>query len=131
MSVVMLIDDDPLQARLITDNLETLGHHVLWSRQSWDGLLEIYRVRPDLIILDAAVPQWQEFLTLLRALRGMRTTPLLLIASRCPSQSEMKSLAVAAFLRKHFDAQTLVEHIQHLLTSVRDSSFQARQGLEL
>ena len=50
MACVVLIDGDPLQARLIVDNLATVGHVVLWARQSWDGLLLIHQSQPDLVI---------------------------------------------------------------------------------
>jgi DNA-binding response OmpR family regulator len=115
MAIVVLIDGDPLQARLVVDNLGTVGHVVLWARQSWDGLLLIHRVRPDLVIIDSAVPQYFEMLTILRMMRGLSHLPLLMIASRRPPSYYLKKLAIAACIDKHFDAETLVQQVQHLV----------------
>lgn len=112
MSRVVLIDGDPLQARLIVDNLGTVGHVVLWARQSWDGLLLIHRVWPDLVIADSAVPQCFEMLAILRTMRGLRRVPLLLIASRRPPKLYVKKLAITDCIDRHFDAEALVQQVQ-------------------
>lgn len=112
MSRVVLIDDDPLQARLIVDNLGTVGHVVVWARHSWDGLLLIHRVRPDLVIADSAVLQCCEMLTILREMRSLRQMPLLLIASRRPPKSTIKQLLIADWIDRHFDAEMLVQQVQ-------------------
>lgn len=118
MALVVLIDADPLQARLITDNLESVGHHVVWAHQGWDGLLSIHRLRPDLIVVDSGVQQWNEVLKVLRKMRGHEAIPAVLIAPRCPPQYELRRLAVAACLAKHFDAQQLVECVQEILRPI-------------
>jgi DNA-binding response OmpR family regulator len=115
MAIVVLIDGDPLQARLIVDNLGTVGHVVLWARQSWDGLLLTHQVRPDLLIIDSAVPQCFEMLTMLRTMRGLSRLPLLMIANRRPPSYYVKKLALAACIDRHFDAETLVQQVQQLV----------------
>lgn len=115
MACVVLIDGDPLQARLIVDNLATVGHVVLWARQSWDGLLLIHRSQPDLVIVDSTVPQCFEMLTILRTMRGLRRVPVLLIASRRPPKAHVKKLAIADWIASHFDAETLVQQVQAVI----------------
>lgn len=115
MACVVLIDGDPLQARLIVDNLGTIGHAVLWSRQSWDGLVLIHRSRPELVIVDSAVPQCFEMLTILRAMRGLHRVPLLLIACRRPPKAYVKQLAIADWIARHFDAESLVQQVQAVI----------------
>lgn len=115
MALIVLIDGDPLQARLITDNLGTLGHIVQRATGSWDGLILAHRIRPDLIMVDCGIAQWSEFLTLARTMRGLSRTPILLIASRCPPQYFLRKLAVAGCIAKHFDAAVLVQQVEHLL----------------
>ena len=118
MALVVLIDADPLQARLITDNLESVGHHVVWAHQVWDALLSIHRLRPDLLVIDSGVPQWNEVLKVLRKMRGLETIPVMLIAARCPTQYELRRLAVTACMDKHFDAQQLVDCVEGILRPV-------------
>jgi DNA-binding response OmpR family regulator len=112
MSIVVLIDGDPLQARLVVDNLRTIGHVVLWAQQAWDGLLLIHRIRPDLVITDSAVPQCFDVLTLLRAMRGLSRLPLLLITSHRPPNSCLKKLGISGCIDKHLDAEQLVQQVQ-------------------
>ncbi len=115
MAVIVLLDDDPLQARLIIDNLETMGHKVLWAQQSWEALLTVHRMRPDLVLMECAVPQWVEFLTLLRALQGCCKTPVLLICAYRPPRSLLKQLGIVSCIDKSFSAETLVEQVQGII----------------
>lgn len=115
MSIVVLLDGDPLQARLIADNLSTVGHTVLWVRHGLEGLVLIHRVRPDLVLADIAVPDCFEVLTLLRALRGLEQTPLLLLASCGPPQYRQQKLAIGGWINKHLDADELIQQVQRIL----------------
>lgn len=115
MAIVALLDRDPLQARVVIDNLEAMGHLVLWSRHEWESLLAIHRVHPDLIIVDCAVPQWHDFVTVLRKLHGQRHIPLMLIATRQPPRYYLRKLMVAACLERHYDAEVLAQLVQRLL----------------
>jgi DNA-binding response OmpR family regulator len=119
MAIVALLDRDPLQARVITDNLEAMDHTVLWSRHEWEALLAIHRVHPDLIIVDCALPQWYEFVTVLRKMHGQRFIPLILIAAHRPPPYYLRKLTVAACLDRHFDAEALAQLVQHLLIEHR------------
>jgi DNA-binding response OmpR family regulator len=114
MAVTLLIDDDPLQARLIIDNLSMTGHKVLWTRQCWESLLTVHSVRPDLVLVDCAVPQWVELLTLLRAIRNFSKTPVLLVCVRRPSHYYLKKLDIASCIDKPFSAEALVEQVQRI-----------------
>jgi DNA-binding response OmpR family regulator len=115
MGIVVLLDGDALRARLINDNLATVGHVVLWANQSWDGLLLIHRVRPNLIIVDSGLSGYTELLKLVRAMRGLERAPLLLLASRQPAQYDVQKFALAGWIHKHFDAEDLVQQVQRTL----------------
>lgn len=116
MAMIALLDDDPLQARLIIDNLTMMNYNVLWAQQCWEGLLIVHRVRPDLVLLDCAVPQWIEFVTMLRALRGFRKIPVLLICANRPPSSLCKKLGIVGYIEKSFSAETLVEQVQQVIS---------------
>ncbi|WP_026369876.1 response regulator [Kallotenue papyrolyticum] len=115
MAIVLLLDRDPLQTRVIGHNLESLGHHVLCAQQEWEGLVAINRVHPDLVVLDCSLPRWRELLRLLRKLQGCQTTPLLLIAPHCPPRYYLRKFTVGAWLHRHFAAEELVCAVQTLL----------------
>ena len=115
MRIVVLLDADALRARLINDNLATVGHVVLWSSQSWEGLLLANRVRPNLMIVDSTLPGYTDLLQLLRAMRGLDRVPLLVIASRQPPQYLVQKFALAGWIDSHFDAERLVQQVQSVL----------------
>jgi DNA-binding response OmpR family regulator len=115
MALIVLIDGDPLQARLVIDNLKSVGHTVLWTTDGWDGLLLAHRVRPNLLIVDCGVAQWTELLTLLRAMRSLRKTPLALITLRRPPEHLLRKWSIATCINRHLDAEALVTTVQQLL----------------
>ena len=115
MAVIVLITDDVPQGRMIRDNLWPIGHEVLWSYQPWDGVLLAHRVRPDLIIIDCALPRVREALTLLRAVRGLATTPLLLIATQRLPRYYLEKLAVSDCIGQPLDAELFVQQVQRVI----------------
>jgi DNA-binding response OmpR family regulator len=123
MPVILLIDEDPLEARLIVDHLMLSDHVPLWAGESWDGLVMYRRVRPDLIIMAAPTPKALEWLQMLRLMRGTSTTPVLLIADRCPSQYYLAKLDVADCLVKPVDTEVLLQQVHNVL---RQSAFNRR-----
>lgn len=116
MAVVVLIDDDPLQARLIIDNLGADEHIVVWVQRSWEGLLLTYQLRPDLLLLDCGVAQWHELLLLMRSIPSLDDLPRILITNQHPSAYYLKKFGVVDCLDRHLDAETLVQQVQQVLT---------------
>lgn len=121
MAVTVLVDDDALQARVISDNLQMNGHIVLWERTSWTALLVAHRVRPDLIIVDSAVPQTVEFMKLVRMIRGLNRVSLFVIASRRLPQYYLSKLGVSGSIDKPFDAAGLVQEIERSIHPAQES----------
>lgn len=115
MAVILLIDNDPLQSRLVTDNLRLSGHAVLCAKQEWEGLWLSYSVRPDLIIIGSTPSRSVEILTLLRAMRGLAKTPVLLITSDQLSMYHLTKLGVASCVDKSIDPEVLLQHTHRLI----------------
>lgn len=115
MGLIVLIDGDPLEARLVIDNLKSVGHTVLWTTDGWEGLLLAHRVRPDMLIVEGSVAQWTELLTLVRAMRSLRKTPLALITLRCPPEHLLRKWNIATCIDRHLDAEALVTTVQEVL----------------
>lgn len=118
MAVICLLDDDPLQARVIVDNLQAMGHSVVWARHGWDALLLTRRVHPNLVLVDCATAQWLELLTILRTIRGFDTTPLVLLCAHYPPRYYLKKLGVVCTISKPFSAALLLEQVCGALHSV-------------
>ena len=115
MAAIVLISHDVHHARMILDKLRPIGHDVWWKRRGWDGLLLAHRVQPDLIVVDCALPQVVDALILLRDLRSVARTRLLLVAPHLLPQHYLKKFAASACIDQPFDAEILVQQVQYLL----------------
>lgn len=115
MAVVALIGDDRLQARLIMDNLRSAEHNVVWAKHSWAGLLLAFQIRPDLIVVDCDVFQWDELLTLMSSMPSLRDTPRILIGSYCPPEYYLRKFGVVSCMERYLDAEALVQQVQNAL----------------
>ena len=95
---VMVIDDDPLALDLMRATLEGLGTQVICSLDARQALREIGLHRPDLIVLDLMMPDFDGFATLaaLRQMPQWRDTPVFIWTSMVLTDDEYRSLACSA-----------------------------------
>src|SRR3712207_779521 len=93
---------------MIEDNLRTIGHAVLRASNGWDGLVIAQKAQPDLLIIDCELPDVLDFLILVRALRSLRRTSVLLLSVQRPSPCFQRKFAITDYIEKPFDAAVLV-----------------------
>jgi len=113
--MILLVDADQLQARLIADNLTLIGHQVTRTQRGWDTLIAATGSQPDLIIIDCAVAKAYELVCLLRSIRKLSRTPILLIALERPSYDFMKKMGISGWIDQPLNTMVLIERIQSLL----------------
>jgi two-component system response regulator GlrR len=73
MADILLIDDDPSIHQIVSLFLEDVGHHVHAAITGLAGLKLAEQTRPDLILLDIAMPG-MDGMAILRALRTTART---------------------------------------------------------
>lgn len=61
MAVILIIDDSPTEAQIITKILESGGYEVIWADNAAKGIEIAERQKPALILMDVVMPGMSGF----------------------------------------------------------------------
>jgi len=126
---VLLVDDDPTTRNLVAHFLRKEDIVVVKSSGGSDGLARARSDRPDLLIVDAAVPGVNgfEILSLLRRDPETRSLPVLMLSSIDDEEAIVKSLEEGAdYMIKPFSPRILVAKVKRILKDVEDHAVDRR-----
>jgi two-component system, OmpR family, KDP operon response regulator KdpE len=117
--VVVIIDGDRGTRRLLHQVLEPHSYRILDADNAQCGLDEAVRWRPDVIILDLDLPDW-DGLTLVERLRGSCRAPMLILSARDDQADKVAALDAGAnaYLTKPFGPAELLARLRVLQRSV-------------
>ena len=119
---VLLVDDDPTTRNLISHFLRKEDFLIEKAAGGSDGLAKARSGRPDLLIVDAAVPGMDgfEFLSLLKRDPETARIPVLMLSSLDEEEAVVKSLDEGAdYVIKPFSPRILVAKIKKTLKDAR------------
>lgn len=104
---VLVVDDDPLNRKLLARNLEEDGHRVTSVENGFDALKSIEDETPDVVLLDIVMPGLDgiEVLARMKESPGMIHIPVIMISGVDDSESVVRCIETGAedFLPKPFD----------------------------
>jgi two-component system cell cycle response regulator len=108
---ILVIDDDPTHLKLATLVLDAAGHRVSDAEAAEQGFLAIKRDKPDVILLDLALPG-MDGLTLVRRLKAdpaTRSISVVAVTAYLDRFGERDALAAGcnAYLVKPIDTRKL------------------------
>ena len=92
---ILIIEDEPEFAALVELWVSRAGYRAVTARTGPDGLRRFYDERPDLIILDVAVPGldgWQ----LIERFREFSRVPILMVTARGSEAEKVRGLKLGA-----------------------------------
>jgi adenylate cyclase len=108
---ILIVDDDPLNRRLLTKTLEDDGHRVTDSDNGFAALAALQADPPDVVLLDIEMPGVDgiEVLERLKADDVLRHVPVIMISGVDDTDSIVRCLEAGAedYLPKPFDAAIL------------------------
>jgi DNA-binding response OmpR family regulator len=112
---VLIVDDDPSLRQHVRAALEH-ERDVAEAADGLDGIRAFHRLRPDLVLLDADMPRLDGF-ELLRRIRELGDTPVIMLAERCDSAETVRALRAGAddYVTKPVDVDVLVARIDAVL----------------
>jgi two-component system, OmpR family, response regulator MtrA len=118
-SLVLVADDDEDILMLVKATLERSGHEVVAVSDGAKALSSVRVRKPDLAVLDIAMPE-VDGLEVLRRLRDDATTsdlPVVLLSARAQEADVERGFAIGAtaYLKKPFSPRELSEHVAELL----------------
>lgn len=115
-SKILVIDDDPDIAKLLTVMLKTQGFIIYQACDGREGLKSAYELHPDLIILDVMMPEVDGWDVCAR-IRELSDVPILMLTARCAEADMLRGFVLGAddYLKKPFSKAELEARIRVLL----------------
>ncbi len=111
-----LIDDDVKLAGLLTEYFKQYGYELSAYAHPDEGIREVLRRPPDLLILDLMLPGKDGF-QVCREIRAQSSVPILMLTARGDTNDRIVGLELGAddYLPKPFEPRELVARIQAIL----------------
>jgi CheY-like chemotaxis protein len=118
---ILVVDDDPLIAKLLKEPLEKAGFHVKVASHGLEALQTVKKNRPDLIILDILMPMLDGFKTarLLKFDKRFKEIPIIVLTSRATEGERKIGEQVGAneFLLKPFRLPQVLDVVKRYLNA--------------
>jgi DNA-binding response OmpR family regulator len=115
-SKILVIDDDPDIAKLLTIILKAQGFVIYQALNGKDGLKRVYELHPDLVILDVMMPEINGWDVCTR-IRELSDVPILMLSARSAESDLLHGFVLGAddYLKKPFSKAELEARIRALL----------------
>lgn len=117
--VVLCVDDEPQNLKLLEFTLSSAGYEVLLVSSGSAALDKVARVRIDLILLDVMMPGMNgyEVCTLLKQNEVFRHIPIILLTALTARDARIKGIEAGAddFISKSFDYAEVLARVKVLL----------------
>jgi len=113
---VLVVDDDKLVRRFISDSLRSLQYHVTEAENGKQGLAAMERERFDLLLVDFAMPGMNGADVARAAQERQPDIKILMVSGYADSAAVEEALGTARLLRKPFDLGELGAAVAATLT---------------
>ena len=122
---IFIVEDEPSIVQLVKYNLEKENFKVLVSNNGEEGLQEIKKTEPDLILLDWMLPDLSG-IDICKALRKdtkFKNIPIIMLTARSQEEDKVLGLNVGAddYLPKPFSNPELIARVNALLRRSKPS----------
>ncbi|MCX4480038.1 response regulator transcription factor [Streptomyces cellulosae] len=117
---VLVVDDDPTVAEIVTGYLDRAGYVVDRAGDGPDALARAAAHRPDLVVLDLMLPG-MDGLEVCRRMRGQGPVPVIMLTARGDEDDRILGLEVGAddYVTKPFSPRELVLRVGSVLRRAR------------
>src|ERR671910_1221806 len=113
---ILVVDDDPDIRGLLRVLLDRRGFAVTEARDGQEALRAFYTERPDLVVLDVAMPVLDGWKTLER-IRELTDVPVVMLTAKADELEKTRGLRAGAddYVTKPFGRQELLARVEGLL----------------
>jgi two-component system KDP operon response regulator KdpE len=119
---VLVIEDDPVQSRLLTVRLKAAGYNVAVACDGVQSVSAVRRERPDVILLDIGLPGGDGHLVLrrLKAIVHLSAIPIVAVSGRDAQTDGERILAAGAddYFQKPVELDRLVGRVRELIGDI-------------
>lgn len=118
---ILFIEDNLANLELVRELLRRTGARLLTARDGRTGFSIARQERPDLILMDVHLPDYEgtQLLDALDRIAGVREIPVIALSADATRQrmQDLFDRGVAAYVTKPFDTDSLVESVQQALAA--------------
>jgi len=116
LAYVLIVDDEPDLATLLSDQVNMLGHEAGVARDGVEGVHMALERRPDVVVTDVIMPNMDgaEMLQELRRREETRDVPVIALTALTDARTRARlaALGVVGFLAKPYSMRELGEVIE-------------------
>lgn len=124
MKKILIIEDDPVNAHVLTELLSAYGYKALIARTGPEGIEMFQKEKPDLLIVDVLLPGRTGLDVCFEVKRSEhgKTVPLFLMSAVLDDiaglhRHEQRELRAQAYFVKPFDIDSLLDNVQFYLAA--------------
>jgi signal transduction histidine kinase/CheY-like chemotaxis protein len=116
---ILIVDDVALDREVLAEHLESQGYELARASNGEEALARVGDARPDIVLLDLAMPGMDGFEVCRRIKAGQtdRFLPVILVSARGDTQSKIKGLGCGAdgYITKGIDREELTARVESML----------------
>ena len=126
--LILIIEDEAVQAQILQYNLETDGYRVMHAPHAEEGLLLAEEEHPDLILLDWMLPDMAgiEVCRRIKANPDTKDIPVIILTARGSEDDKVRGLGVGAddYVVKPYSIKELIARIKANLRKAGSSDIE-------
>ena len=114
---ILVIDDEEIVVEITKRKLEELGFEVITAYDGEQGLLELSKRVPDLIVLDIQMPKMNgyTFLIEIEKIPAYVHIPVIALSAHYEMEPLFKRHGTCAYLRKPLQLQQLIDKVKEVI----------------
>jgi phosphoserine phosphatase RsbU/P len=113
---ILIVEDNPVNVKVLMSSLEPLGHRLLVAPTGTRGLSIAQRVLPELVLLDVNLPELSGFEVCEALTKDPKTAhiPIIFLSALDDAQSKVKGLSLGAvdYITKPFYKEEVVKRVE-------------------
>jgi len=122
---ILLVEDDRDTLTVLRENLKRAGYQVVEAQTGEEGLVAFKRYKPDLVILDVALPGIDGWEVLRRIKAGpiSRKTPVVMLTGKTDNADKIKGYEIGAdfYMTKPYNVQKLLTVVRSIVREQKGS----------
>lgn len=119
MATVLIVDDSPTEANIVTVMLKEAGYEVLWADNADKGIKAAVENQPDIILMDVVMPGMSGFQATRKLTKDPKTKdiPILMLTTKDQQTDQFWGLKNGAkkYMIKPPEKDVLLKEIQELI----------------